>query len=341
MFSEIIFPMRADRILSILMMLQLRPRTTARELAQQLEVSERTIYRDIEALERSGVPIITDRGRSGGLRLMDGYQTKLTGLTAEEAEALPFAQLGIAASALGLGGAAQAARLKIFAALPASERHRAMQASERFHLDPVEWYQTSPTPQCLKELSAAVLADHAVAIEYESWHARKVRVVEPLGLVLKAGAWYMVARHRKRCSIYRVDNIHSIRILPGRKVGHRNFQLALAWQQEVARFEASLRRMRATIRINDSALSRVNRLGADAAEAIRGATPDRNGWREVTIWIESVPYAAGLLLGFASEVEVLSPESLREELRSRAMRVAALYTRTPRPTFGPSARGVA
>ena len=317
--------MRADRLLSILMMLQLEPRTTASELASRLEVSERTIYRDVEALEHSGVPILTDRGRSGGLRLMDGYQTKLTGLTAEEAKALPFAQLGIAASALGLAGAAQAARLKIFAALPATERERALRASERFHLDPVEWYQSSPTPSCLKELAAAVLADYAIAIDYESWQTRKVRVVEPLGLVLKAGAWYMVAHYRKRHAIYRVDNIHSIRILSRRKLLRRRVQLALVWEQEVSRFEASLRRMRATIRYKDSAMSRVNRLGADAAEAIRTATPDPEGWRVATIWIESVPHAAGLLLGFASEVEVLSPEALRKEMRLRAKRVAALY----------------
>jgi len=116
--------MRADRLLSILMMLQLHARTTASELAEQLEVSVRTIYRDIEALEHSGVPIVTDRGRSGGLRLMGGYQTRLTGLSGEEAEALPFAQIGIAASALGFEGAAEAARLKVFAALPAFERER-------------------------------------------------------------------------------------------------------------------------------------------------------------------------------------------------------------------------
>lgn len=333
--------MRADRLLSILMMLQLRPRTTAGELARQLEVSERTIYRDIEALEHAGVPVITDRGRSGGLRLMQGYQTKLTGLTAEEAEALPFAQLGIAASALGLGGAAQSARLKIFAALPASERDRALRASERFHLDPAEWYQGSPTPLCLKELAAAVLADHAIAIDYESWQSRKVRVVEPLGLVLKAGAWYMVGRRRRRFSIYRVDNIHSIRILRQRTVKRRNFQLAQVWEHEVSSFEASLRRIRASIRIHDSALSRVSRLGADAAAAIRAATRDHDGWREATIWIESVPHAAGLLLGFASEVEVLSPASLRSEMRLRAKRIAAVYGERTRSPIASSTRGVA
>jgi predicted DNA-binding transcriptional regulator YafY len=124
--------MRADRLLSILMTLQLPTRTTAAQLAKQLDVSERTIYRDIEALEGAGVPIVTDRGRSGGLRLMDGYQTKLTGLSGQEAHALPFAEIGAAASALGITTAADAARRKVFAALPALGRERAVRASERF-----------------------------------------------------------------------------------------------------------------------------------------------------------------------------------------------------------------
>lgn len=317
--------MRADRLLSVLMMLQLHARTTASELAGQLEVSERTIYRDIEALERSGVPVLTDRGRSGGLRLMRGYQTRLTGLSSQEAAALPFAQIGIVASALGFQGPAEAARLKMFAALPAFERERALRASERFHLDPAEWYQRPATPPCLRTLAAAVLADHAVAIDYESWTGRKVRVVEPLGLVLKAGAWYMVAPNSNRYAIYRVESIHTIRTLEKRKVPRRNFHLARVWQQEVSHFEASLRRARATLRIHESAMSRLSRLGADSAEAIRGARPDAGGWRTANIWIESVPHAAGLLLGFDSDIEVLSPAALRRELAMRAGRIAALY----------------
>jgi predicted DNA-binding transcriptional regulator YafY len=145
-----------------------------------------------------------------------------------------------AASALGLEGPAETARLKVFAALPAFERERASRASERFHLDPAEWYQRPPTPPCLRALAAAVLADQAVAIDYESWRGRRVHVVEPLGLVLKAGAWYTVARNRNRYAIYRVEGIHSVRILAKRKVQCRTFNLAQVWQQEVARFEASL-----------------------------------------------------------------------------------------------------
>ena len=317
--------MRADRLLSILMIMQLRNRTTAGELAKQLEVSERTIYRDIEALESAGVPIVTERGRSGGLQLVDGYQTRLTGLSGQEAEALPFAEIGFAASALGLDAAAGAARLKVLAALPSLGRERAVRASERFHLDPAEWYQRPAISPCLKPLAAAVWADQTVAIDYESWRGRKVLVLEPLGLVLKAGAWYIVARSRKRHAIYRVENIHSIRVLEKKNTPRRNFRLAQVWHEEVARFEASLRRAQATVRVHDAAMSRVSRLGADAAEAIRAAKPDGKGWRTATIWIESVQHAAGLLLGFDRDIEVLSPQALRRELAIRALRVTALY----------------
>ena len=209
-------------------------------------------------------------------------------------------------------------------------REQAVRVSERFHLDPAEWYQRPPTPNCLRTLAATVWADQAVEIDYESWNGRRAQVVEPLGLVLKAGAWYMVARSRKRHAIYRVEGIHAIRILQQRKVRRGSFHLARVWQQEVSRFEASLRRTRATVRIHEAAMSRVGRLGADAAEAIRAAKPDAQGWRVATIWIESVPHAASLLLGFGSDVETLSPENLRQELAMRAQRVTALYNRAGR-----------
>jgi predicted DNA-binding transcriptional regulator YafY len=319
--------MRADRLLSILMTLQLRAQTTAGELAKQLEVSERTIYRDINALEVAGVPIVADRGRSGGLRLMDGYQTRLTGLSGREAEALPFAEIGVAASALGLVEAAEMARSKVFAALSAIGRERALRASERFYLDPAEWYQRPETPACLKPLAAAVWANQSVEIDYESWRGRKRRVVEPLGLVLKAGVWYMVARNRDRHAIYRVESIHAIRALQESRVQRHNFHLARVWEQEVSRFEASLRHAQATVRVHQAAMARVNRLGAESAEAIRSAKPDAEGRRTATIWIESLQHASGLLLGFDSDIEVLSPEALRRELAIRARRVTALYRR--------------
>ncbi|HEY4446023.1 MAG TPA: WYL domain-containing protein [Steroidobacteraceae bacterium] len=317
--------MRADRLLSILMTLQLRGRVTADALAAQLEVSQRTIYRDVEALSRCGVPIVTERGRSGGLALIDGYRTELTGLSGQEAEALPFAGLGDAAAALGLAASAEAARLKVFAALPQSGRERAHRASECFYLDPVDWYRHATTPQFLRLVAAAAWASQSIEIDYESWRARKKRIIDPLGLVLKAGRWYLVARSKRNTSIFRLESIHAVRSLPKHFVRPKRFNLANLWRGEVSRFETSLRRMKATIRIAPAAISRIDRLGADAAESIHHASPDERGWREASIWMESINHAASLLLGFSTDIEVVAPEELRVELTQRAARVCALY----------------
>ena len=317
--------MRADRLLSILMTLQLRGRATADALAAQLEVSQRTIYRDVEALSRCGVPIVTERGRSGGIALIDGYRTELTGLSGKEAEALPFAGLGDAAAALGLAASAEAARLKVFAALPRSGRERAHRASECFYLDPVDWYRHATTPQYLRLVAAAAWASQSIEIDYESWRARKKRTIDPLGLVLKAGRWYLVGRSTRNTSVFRLESIHAVRSLPKHFERPKGFNLANLWREEVSRFETSLRRAKATIRIAPTALSRIDRLGADAAELIHAARPDERGWREAIIWIESINHAASLLLGFSTDIEVITPEELRAELAQRAARVCALY----------------
>jgi predicted DNA-binding transcriptional regulator YafY len=318
--------MRADRLLSLLMILQLRGRSTAGDLSTQLEVSVRTVYRDIEALIQSGVPISSDRGRTGGVRLARGYQTRLTGLSADEAQALPFASVAVAAAALGFAGTAESARLKVLAALPQTAREQAYYASERFYLDPADWYRRSATPQHLRLIATAVWAGQVIQMDYESWRGCRRRLVEPLGLVLKAGTWYIVGRRARQVSIYRVGSVRSVRILLRKYVQPRNFDLAAVWQQEVSRFEASLRRMKATIRVAESAMSRTDRLGADAAEAINLARPDQAGWRLAAIWIESIDHAAGMLLGFGSDIEVLAPELLRFELSKRAAQVCALYS---------------
>jgi predicted DNA-binding transcriptional regulator YafY len=320
--------MRADRLLSILMTLQLRGRMTAAALAAQLEVSVRTIYRDVDALSNSGIPIVTNRGPSGGLSLMDGFRTDLTGLSAEEVAALPFVGLGDVASALGVSAAAELARAKLFAALPPSGRERASRASDCFHLDAVDWYRRAPTPPMLREVAAAVWSAHQLEIDYESWQSRRRRIVDPLGLVLKAGHWYLVARSqtRKGPSIYRLGRIHAARGRAEHFTRPSRFNLAQLWRDHVALFEASLRRERATVRVSDRALSRLDRLGADAAETIQATTPDEYGWRRAKIWIEDVNHAASLLLGFGTDVEVLAPKALRNEIARRAVSVCAMYT---------------
>jgi predicted DNA-binding transcriptional regulator YafY len=309
------------------MTLQLRGRMTAKQLAEQLEVSERTIYRDVDALCRAGVPMVTEPGRAGGLALLDGYRTELTGLSGGEADALPFVGLNAAAAALGLEASAEAARLKLLAAMTPASRSRANRVKECFHLDPADWYRRAVTPPSLRVIAAAAWANQSIEIDYESWTNRKKRVVDPLGLVLKAGHWYLVAQiaGKRATHIFRLERVREVRTLPKLFVRPKRFDLAKLWCEEVSRFEASLRREEAILRVAPSAMWSVDRLGAEAAEAICAAQPDQAGWRKASIWIEGVSHAVGLLLGFGTDIEVLEPEALRVELAQRARQVCSFY----------------
>lgn len=312
------------------MRLQLRGRATAADLARDLGVSVRTVHRDVEALCNAGVPVVAERGREGGFSLVKGYRTQLTGLSDVEAQALPF--IGVeAAAALGLKESADTAWLKVLAALPPQSGHRARGIRERFHVDPVDWYERVPTPTHLREIAAATWAGQALRIDYESWRARSWRTVRPLGLVLKAGRWYLLSTSESggRFAILNVSNVHGAEVLPDRVRVPRGFDLARTWRSEVQRFEASLKRLQATVRFSPTALSRAYRLGGDNAAAIHDAPPDLGGWRTAEISIEGIAHAASVLLGFGTDVEVMAPPALREEIGARAARVQALYATRP------------
>lgn len=321
--------MRASRLLSILIELQVRGRMSADALAAQFEVSKRTVYRDVDALSASGVPIYADRGPGGGFQLLDGYRTKLTGLSQPEVEALLLVGLSGPAADLGVAEHAASARLKLLAALPPEATDAALRVGDRFHLDPVEWYRRAAHPACLSIVSRAVWEGRRLTIDYESWTARRPKTVDPYGLVMKGGTWYLVAGTARRTArplaIYRVDQIHDAAIEDGVVVRPKGFDLARHWHAEVARFEATLDRDTATLRIADGALSRVERLGPTGEDRVRAATPDAAGWRTATVPIESIEHAALLLLGFGPDVEVVEPAALRTRMRALARDVERIY----------------
>ena len=221
--------MRASRLLSILILLQLRVRLTAEALAQEFEVSIRTIYRDIDALSAAGVPVYGDRGPGGGFQLLDGYRTRLTGLDADEAEAMLMIGLPGPAAALGLGGAAARARGKLLAALPAQGGAAAGRMADLFLLDPVDWYRAGEPATALPALARATLDRRAVAMTYESWTGVRDWTIEPLGLALKGSAWYVVARGAGKIRIFRVSNIKAHARLEGVFERPAGFDLQSWW----------------------------------------------------------------------------------------------------------------
>lgn len=313
--------MRASRLVAILILLQLRSRVTGAELAEEFEVSQRTIYRDIDALSAAGVPVYADKGPGGGFSLLDGYRTRLTGLDRDETEALAMIGLPGPADSLGLGAAASRARSKLLASLPSASVDRAERITSRFHLDTVDWYRVADQAPHLGELARAVLDGRRIRMEYESWRHTRSWDAAPLGLVLKGGAWYLVAAANGRISTFRVSAIHSLFVDDEPVQRPETFELARYWTESMARFEEELRPAIALIRLSPDAQARLRRDGAYADRAIAEAEDDPKGWRTIRLPIESIDQAAHLLLGLGPEVEVCEPDALRLRMTELARAV--------------------
>lgn len=318
--------MRASRLLSILLMLQTRGRLTAEMLAETFEVSVRTIYRDIEQLSAANVPVYADRGPGGGFQLLDGFRTKLTGLTESEAESLFVAGLPGPASQMGLADQLLSAQLKLTAALPERNRAGAHRIAQRFHLDPVDWFRNPEVARLLPEIARAVWADGMIEITYQRIDRRVTRRLKPLGLVLKAGTWYLVAEVSQQLRTYRISNIVDLSVTSERFVRPKDFDLVRFWTDSSRAYEVGLYRDKALLRLSPRGFLRLEQLSAMVAEAARESAkdPDRDGWRQVEIPIESVEQAALDLFRLGTEVEVLKPRDLRRRLATAAQAMARL-----------------
>ncbi len=322
--------MRASRLVSLLLLLQTRGRMTAQALADALEVSVRTVYRDVESLGAAGVPVYADRGPTGGYQLLDGYRTRLTGLTADEAEALFLAGMPGPAAELGLGSVLAAAELKLRAALPGELAARAGRLRDRFHLDAPGWFRTGePTPH-LAVVAEAVWAGRTLTVRYRRWKAPRevTRTLHPLGVVLKAGRWYLVAASGDRITGYRVANVLDAELRDEPVTRPPGFDLAAFWQEWAERYESSVYRETARIRITAAALDRMAFFFPP--EMTRGARaaagePDADGWITTEVPIESIMHGHIELLKLGAEVEVTGPAELRARFADTARGFLAHY----------------
>jgi predicted DNA-binding transcriptional regulator YafY len=316
-------------LLSVLLLLQNRGRMTARALADELEVSVRTIYRDIDALAEAGVPIYAERGRTGSYQLIGGYRTRLTGMSEEEAQALALAGLPRAAAELGLGTVLAAAQLKLHAALPEELRTRATDVAERFLVDVPGWHRDVERVERLPEVADAVWRSRRVRVAYRRWDGSPVeRVLEPLGLVLKAGRWYLAARCEGTDRTYRVSRIDTVHDLGQPFQRPRGFALDDYWGSWSEGFERRLYPRTALVRLSPLGRRLVPAyLGSVGARALRetGTEPDEHGWSRARLPVEPGAPALGELLHFGPELEVLEPADLREEVAAAAERTADHY----------------
>jgi predicted DNA-binding transcriptional regulator YafY len=325
-------PMRASRLVSLLLLLQARGGATAAELAAELEVSVRTVHRDVEALAESGVPIYAERGPHGGIRLVDGYRTRLTGLTASEAEALFLSGVPGPAAELGLGTVVTAARLKVLAALPGELRSRATRLVERFHLDAAGWFQAGEPVPALAVLSEAVWQERCVDVAYERGDDTVARRLSPLGLVLKAGVWYVVAIADGQPRTYRVSRVRSAVAVDEPFDRPPGFDLAAFWAESSAAYERGAPKVDVIVRVREDRLdhlrSGVGWQTVEAAERLSGAG-EPEGWLRLRLRLDWPEDAPSQLLAAGSSVEVLEPSEVRDAVLGMARRVVERYEATP------------
>jgi predicted DNA-binding transcriptional regulator YafY len=318
---------RAARIVSLLLLLQARGRLTAAELAAELGVSVRTVYRDAEALHAAGVPLYGAAGHAGGYRLVDGYRTRLTGLTGAEAQSLYLTSLPGAARDLGLGTEVAAAWLKLTASLPPALRDRAAVLRERFHLDPAGWYTEADEVPFLGPAADAVWRERRIRVRYRRWAAPQevTRVLDPYGLVLKAGHWYLVAGPRPRT--YRVAQLQALTVLDDPVTRPPDFDLAAHWQSSVDDFDRRRHVGKATIRLAPAILARLPDLvEAPVARAVHDTgTAAADGWTVATVPVEDTEQACRDLLRLGADVEVVDPAPLRRAMSAAATALTRLY----------------
>ncbi len=320
--------MRADRLLSLLLMLQAQGRLSARRLADALEVSERTIYRDIVALSTAGVPVFTERGPGGGVSLVESYRTSLTGLTRDEVQALFILTIPTALDQLGIGRDIKNALLKLSANLPAAMRDGQQRVRQRIYLDSTPWTRSDQPLACLPVIQQAIWNNRRIRMRYRRpFSAEAEGTVEPYGLVAKANVWHLVFALGERLRVIQVSEILTAELLEQTFDRPMDFDLQRFWEEYLQKNENSRPVFTVTIRAAPGlAAELLRRYGARRIERSPHAEAEDEGWQVMELHFETFFSARERLLGFGCAVEVLAPEQLRLSMSDFGKKIAALYS---------------
>lgn len=321
--------MRADRLLSIMLLLQTRGRMTASELANYLEVSERTIYRDLDALSVAGVPVYGEHGPGGGYALLESYRADLTGLTEAEVRSLFMSGVIAPLKELGLGEVLKAALLKLTAALPESHRSQAEQSRHCLHLDPTWWFQPAEIHSHLQILQNATWNNQRIFISYHRGDGSAgERIVDPYGLVAKSGMWYLVAWIGDAMRVYRISRIQSVALVDAVFTRPADFDLAAFWADWVREFETMIQesQYRVTLRVATNMRSRLPQLWGEAYQDILAVPPDADGWTTIDCLFDNFDDALRAVLSLGAQIRVVAPDDLREAVIEYAAAMARLYS---------------
>ena len=319
--------MRADRLLSIVLLLQAHHQLTSRDLASRLEVSERTIHRDMEALSGAGIPVMALRGLRGGWSLLGDYRTNLTGLNEAEIETLFVTKPSKILADLKLEKAADGALLKLLAALPTRSRHIADRVRRRIHIDVAGWARRDEAVPLLPVLQEAIWFERRLEFTYQRGLESEAvtRMADPLGLLAKGSAWYLVARVDQSIRSYRVSRIVKAEVLGERASIPVDFDLADYWEASAANFKSTLPNYVATFRVAPDIFPFL-RFAGRFARVNEEQETEPTGWIRVLVRFDVEEMAVQYALSFGSKLEVLEPPSLREKVIQAAKEVVRFYS---------------
>jgi predicted DNA-binding transcriptional regulator YafY len=315
--------MRADRLLSILLLLQNRGKMTSRELAQMLEVSERTVFRDMEALSASGIPILAERGREGGWMLTEGYRTSLTGMKPKEIGSLLLSADSSILKDLGIQDDFSSAVLKLEAVSTPRTSNPASYLSQRIHIDGASWHPSDETYPFLSVLQDALWEDRKVNITYLRNDEAKERVIEPLGLVAKRGVWYIIARSEGELRTFRVSRLVRAEATQDIFTRPEGFDLMNYWEQSTLAFKAALPKYPVKLRVRATVLKELQR---ERYVSLISVDPSANDdWLNVDAEFNAIESACRIVLSFTPSVIVMSPQDLLEMIKSAIKTISTIY----------------
>ena len=318
--------MRADRLLTIVLLLQAHHQLTSRDLAARLEVSERTIHRDMEALSGAGIPVIALRGTHGGWSLLGEYRTNLTGLNESEIETLFVTKPSNLLADLKLEKASEGALLKLLAALPVSYQRAAERARRRIYIDAAGWALQEGAVPLLPVVQEAIWLERQLSFSYDRGRDCEPaeRLCNPLGLVAKGSVWYLVAAVGPDVRSYRVSRIVRAEVLKEPAAVPADFDLAVYWQQSAAAFKSNLPNYTARFRVAPDVFPFLRFAGRFSRVSDEYET-DADGWIRVTVRFDVEEMACQFALSFGSKLEVIEPESLRVKVVEAARSVVEFY----------------
>jgi predicted DNA-binding transcriptional regulator YafY len=302
--------MRADRLVSLMLILQTRGKQTAESLAHELEVSRRTILRDVDALSIAGIPIIAEGGHGGGIMLDEAYRTSLTGLLEHEASALILQNNSDVLAEIGLGDAAERGMLKLQAAFPDRYRSALTSIQQRIYIDPLWWWHDAPAPAIWSDLQTAVYTDRCVAVTYENYSGVSIeRHLEPYSLVSKSNYWYLIARRDGEMRTYRVSRIRQLTLMNQSFERDIGFDLVHYWESHMEQFAAAFSEYACVLRVHPDQINFIRTLTSGRNSIL---SEDQDGWLRVRLHIDSESMAAMLVFGAGVQAEIIEPESLRQ-----------------------------